>query len=242
MKSRLLFATFWTDGFIGELTPVEKLLYLNYHYSESVNLLFCFVHPDRKAMFETGATKDELIAFKTKAQQSGKILFNGEYVYLVNASRYEGLKGEKIEKGRESALARLPVNIQEWYTSIVPKRDTPIDTPIIGVSDEPEIVEKSEPKKEPEYKSKTFLTHMTEDTLAYYQELTSYPPDFIKKEATRCLDHFKGAGKPIKDYKATFRNWITSDIAQNAFIRQGKANIQRNEPIFTDLSHLGATR
>lgn len=223
MKSRDFYPSFFKDSFIVGLTPAEKMLYICYHFTADVDLLFCFAYPDREALHESGATQADLDEFKKKAEAANKILFNGDYVYLVNAHRFETLKGERIEAGRRAAFSRLPKHIQDWFNTVCPH---PIHI-------EPSLELKSS-SEEIITSSREYLLNLSPSEVSTLAEKYTLSEDKIIQEAEAAYNWIKSKGKKYTDYPAMLRNWLKKASEQ--------PNQSRQEVPFTDLSHLGNAR
>lgn len=222
MNSRPFYSSFWSDGFIGSLSPIDKLIFLNYLFTPKVSLLFCFEHPDRQVVFETGATIEQVKAFKKLVEPTGKILFFKDYVYLANASRFETLSGSRVEQGRSNAFARLPHDVQDWYTSIT----SPIHTPKIPLS-EPKVELKAEAK---ENNSRYWLRNLPADDVERLSSRFHLSPEVVVAEAAKCANWHED--KDTKNFRQALDNWLTKAVEFQSRRRTP------DEVPFTDLSHL----
>jgi hypothetical protein len=120
MKTRIIETKFWKDSYVSDLSIEERLLFLYFLTNEKVNILHCYEITNREIEFDTGLEGGLIGASKTKFQGDKKIAFNGNYVCLLNAYKYENFTGELADKGKVRLLNQLPKDIQEWYKSIYP--------------------------------------------------------------------------------------------------------------------------
>ena len=120
MKTRIIETKFWKDPYIITLTVEERLLYLYFLTNERVNIIQCYEITDREISFDTGLQGGLIGASKKKFAVDKKIAFSKNYVYLLNAYRYENYTGELAIKGKIKLLNQLPKDILEWYKTITP--------------------------------------------------------------------------------------------------------------------------
>lgn len=230
MISRDFHSALLTDSWVTKLTPVERMLYICCHFTEKVILLFCFQYPTSLVLMESGATEEEYEAFKVKAEAANKIRFKGEYIYLVNAHRFESLSGPKIESGRRSAFRRLPQEIQDWYNQLSPNPIS-LDTPIeINTPIAPLPAQKSAPK--PETKP-AYLEDISDEVAQKFAEKYNQSIEVVKREAFKCVNNHLSKNTKITDWNRAFHTWMSRgyDLQET-----------KSEVPFTDLSHLGNAR
>lgn len=129
MKTRIVHTKLWKDAFYCDLTPSEKLLFIYYLTNERVNIIHCYEITDREVTFDTGINTSTIEVFKKKMVDAQKMFFNGDFVYLYNATKYENYLGAKNEAAKEKLVNEMSQKIKDWYISI---KNTPINTPING--------------------------------------------------------------------------------------------------------------
>lgn len=140
MKQRVLHTRIWNDTYFSELAPVEKLLFIYIITNDRVNIIRCYELPERKALWETGATPKQWRDAKIKFQKDRKFAFYKDWIFLLNASRYEKYTGARLEVAIKEERNQLPPDVKEWYTRIDTGMDTPIEPIEIegGLRQEPE--------------------------------------------------------------------------------------------------------
>lgn len=129
MKTRIIHTKVWTDSFYLKLKPIERYLFLYFLSNPHVNIIHCYECPDVLVSLETGVSIPEIQSTKTIFQDSGKILFFKDYVFLRNAHRYETYSGELNEKSKRKLAGEMSVAVLDWYNSV---SNTPIYTPLKG--------------------------------------------------------------------------------------------------------------
>lgn len=128
MNSRIFYAKIFKDEFFAELTLAEKMLFIYFLFNLHVNIIHLYEVTKREVMFDTGVTSEELENAKNKFQANKKIFFYKNFVYLVNANRYQRFTGPDNETAKQRLLEQLPADVLEWYLSIA-------DTPVRPLSD-----------------------------------------------------------------------------------------------------------
>lgn len=184
----------WKDDFFAGLTPSEKLLFIYYVTNERVNIIHCYEITEREVVFDTGIDRGIIQAFKEKV--TGRIAFKDNYVFLLNASRYESYKGTLNDTAKEKLLKELPKSILDWYNNIL---DRGIDTPLKGT-----INHKSEIRNK---KLENTIEYLTKFPIEDFVDIDGTEKQ-IRLEGERALNWLKGKGQTRKDYKAFLRNWI----------------------------------
>lgn len=127
MQTRIVHTKIWSDGFFVDLNPTEKLLFLYFLTNPKVNIIHCYELSLRETTFDTSLDRTTIEKSKVKFTEGGKILFRADYVYLINAQKYESYDGPKNEKAKARLINQLPNDIKEWY--LRRGTDTPIHTP-----------------------------------------------------------------------------------------------------------------
>ena len=217
MKTRIVHTKIWSDAFYGDLSPIEKFLFLYFITNENVNIIHYYECPDRKIMFDTGVTREQLDKAKLKFETAGKIFFHGGYILLKNAHKYEEYTGEKNEKAKEDLLQKLDKGILDWYKGVLEGKNTPIDRGIdegmIGVYI-PTINHKSEiiNQKEGGVRGKqASVEDITDEIIDKISQDYHLPRAFVASKADDLRNWCVSKGKSYKDYPAALRNWVKKD-------------------------------
>ncbi len=217
MKTRIVHTKIWSDNYYVDLSPIEKFLFLYFLANENVNIIHCYECPDRKIVYDTGITKDQLEKAKQKFETSGKIYFNKGYVLLKNASKYEEYTGPLNEKAKDAAIKVLDRDILSWRERVLSNQNTPIYTPIdTGKDASPigDINHKSEiiNQKEEVVKGKHPSTDdLTEEVLQKISQDYKLPLAFVISKADDLKNWCAAKGKSFKNYPAALRNWVKRD-------------------------------
>lgn len=216
MKTRILYTKIWQDSFFTSLSIEEKIVFIYYLTNDQVNIIHFYECPDRKVIFETGISTQKLQTFKKKLQANNKIGFYKDYVFLVNANRYESYTGEKNEKAKRKITALLSRDVLDWYNNVLDRGiDRGIDTPSI-----PSINHKSEIINNKLRIRGIRREGITEEILQEISNKYKVPLSFVKDKLDDLDNYVAAHGKPYKDYKAALSNFVKSDAL--------KINQQRN--------------
>lgn len=149
MKARILHTKLWEDDYFNNLTTAEKLLFIYLITNEKVDIIEVYEITTRKIMFDTGLSDETVRNAKNKIAESGKILFNGNYVLLRNAGKYQNFTGKSNETAKTKSFGNLPTEIQRWYIEII--GHPPYTPPTVSViSNKYSVISNNtkEPKKE----------------------------------------------------------------------------------------------
>jgi NADH/NAD ratio-sensing transcriptional regulator Rex len=96
-KLRSVSTAFWSDPFIEDLTPSEKLLYLYFITNEKTNMLGIYELSIKKISFETGLTKDIVSKALESFERIGKIKYKENYLILLNFLKHQHFNTNMIK-------------------------------------------------------------------------------------------------------------------------------------------------
>lgn len=213
MKTRILYTKIWQDSFFTSLSTEEKLVFIYYITNDHVNIIHFYECPDRTVIFETGITSTKLLNLKGKLQTDKKMFFYKDYVFLVNAVRYESYTGEKNEEAKRKTIQLLSNDVLAWYKDIIDRGiDRGIDTqPIPPINHKSEIIiQKSEKIRGCRREDLTDVV-LLEIANKY---LTSF--SFVKSKLEDLDNYTKAHGKKYSDYKAALSNFVKKDALQKS--------------------------
>lgn len=88
-KLRSVSTAFWSDPFIEDLTPIEKLLFLYLITNEKTNMLGIYEASDRKISFETGIDSESISNALKRFETLGKVKRVDNWVILVNFLKHQ---------------------------------------------------------------------------------------------------------------------------------------------------------
>lgn len=128
MKTRIIWTKIhFEDDWFNSLPLNFKYLYIYLFTNSHIGLTGVYSLPKRVALLETGSTDEEWVSACRIFEDSGKVKFSGDWVYVVNAIRYTNYSGPKNEEANRKELLSIPKDILD--TLSIPYI-YPIDTTI----------------------------------------------------------------------------------------------------------------
>lgn len=106
-KLRSINTAFWSDPFIEDLTPSEKLLFLYLITNEKTNMLGIYEASIKKMSFETGIDKQTVRKALEGFERVGKVKYIDNYVILVNYMKHQNYN-TNMKKSAIDAYNSLP--------------------------------------------------------------------------------------------------------------------------------------
>jgi hypothetical protein len=106
-KLRSVSTGFWSDPFIEDLTPSEKLLFLYLITNEKTNMLGIYEASLKKISFETGLNKDVVLNGLKAFESIGKVKYVDNYVILVNYMKHQNFN-TNMKKSAIDVYNNLP--------------------------------------------------------------------------------------------------------------------------------------
>tara|TARA_R110002051_G_C8769409_1_gene503364 strand:+ start:31988 stop:32818 length:831 start_codon:yes stop_codon:yes gene_type:complete len=106
-KLRSVSTAFWSDPFIEDLTPNEKLLFLYLVTNEKTNMLGIYESSVKKISFETGLTKSEVFNALKGFEKVSKVKYINNFVILVNFMKHQNFN-TNMKKSAIDVYNNLP--------------------------------------------------------------------------------------------------------------------------------------
>jgi hypothetical protein len=110
-KLRSVSTSFWSDPWIEELSPSEKLLYIYFITNEKTNMLGIYEVSIKKICFETGLNKDVVLKSFDTFKESGKIKYEYNYIILVNFIKHQNYN-PNMKKAAIDCYNNLPKELK----------------------------------------------------------------------------------------------------------------------------------
>jgi len=111
-KLRSINTHFWSDTYVIDLDPVEKLLFLYLLTNEQTNMLGIYEIHVRRIAFDTGIDKSMVSKIFDRFEQSQKVKYCDGYVILQNFLRHQSFNAN-METSAIQKWNDLPLNIRE---------------------------------------------------------------------------------------------------------------------------------
>ena len=126
MKTRIIKTKIWSSASIIKLPSEARYLMIYLLTSDHIGLCGMFEIPDAFIQLETGLTTEQLNSAKKALEESGKIKFFEEWVYIVNHSKHNAYHlSPKTKVAYDREVSLIPRLIKEHF---MPKGDSTIDT------------------------------------------------------------------------------------------------------------------
>lgn len=110
-KNRYINTKFWSDGYVSNLDPVEKLLFLYLLSNDKTNICGIYELPLKYMAIETGIDKEMIIKILERFQKEKKIFYINGWICITNFIKHQNFQNINIKKGIESCLSEVPKEI-----------------------------------------------------------------------------------------------------------------------------------
>jgi len=174
-KLRSVSTAFWSDPFVEDLTPNQKLLFLYFITNEKTNMLGIYEMSIRKISFETGLKKEEIEKGLKAFERVGKVKYVENYIVLINYLKHQNfntnmkkaaidiynalpnsLKGSEISVSKANPLKGFESLLKHY--GMVPKREVEVE---VEVKREVEVKKQARDQLILPFDSKEFLAMWT---------------------------------------------------------------------------------
>lgn len=220
-KLRSLSTAFWSDPFIEDLTPQQKLLFIYLITNDKTNMLGIYENSIRKMSFETGINKSEIEKALKEFESKGKVKYINNYVVLINYMKHQNFN-TNMKKSAIDTYNNLPSELRD--KKLVVSKSNPLEgfesllnhygmVSKIEVEYELELESKLETKEEEEFTNTPVVSQQTDEEIDFKTLL-----EFINNHTGRKFKVINEATK--KKYKARIKEGYTAkdigDAIKNA--------------------------
>lgn len=229
---RYISTSFWDDGWVQELTPHQRYLYLYLLTNPLTNIAGAYKITDKRIMFDTGLTQAQLTDIMRVFTESRKAVRHGEWIILPAWPDHQKWDSSpKVKKGIEALLRTfspdiLGVMVQVGYRYPIDTLSVPYTYPSNYIdSDSDSDFTPKPPETIP--KKKRFVPPTVEEVAAYIKEkgFTISAQRFI--DGNEQKGWIVGAKTPMKDWKAAVRTWQANEDS-GIFKKQAPAAPESN--------------
>jgi uncharacterized phage protein (TIGR02220 family) len=123
-KLRSVSTAFWSDPFIEDLTPSEKLLFLYLITNDKTNMLGIYEVSIKKISFDTGLNKDIIEKALKEFERLSKVKYIKNHVVLVNFMKHQNYN-TNMKKSAIDIYNGLPKELKDSKLSI--SKDNPLE-------------------------------------------------------------------------------------------------------------------
>lgn len=222
MKTRLLHTDFWIDDQVGELNVTTKLLYMYLFTNPHIGTTPIYKISNKVISFETGLSTPQIDQGKTKLQEIGKIKFYKDYVYILNADRYNKYHlGKTTSIAYEKEMREIPKEVKEVLLSsksytLSEKVDTLRNNKQEIINNKFEDIQETLTEELPNEKKYpiAYLSNIPPEDLEEFIQKFKCNKAQVQSKANSIVDYCKSSRKKYEDYKATLRNWLRRDFGE----------------------------
>ena len=116
-KLRSLSTSIWSDPFIEELKPSEKLLFIYLITNDKTNMLGIYEVSIRKITFDTGLKKEEVVKALKEFERLKKVKYVNNFVILVNFLKHQNFN-TNMKKSAIDVYNDLPNELKDSKLTI----------------------------------------------------------------------------------------------------------------------------
>lgn len=109
-KNRIINTSFWSDAFVQELNPTDKLVFLYLLTNEHTDICGIYEISIKTMIFETDLSKDSLLKSIDRLRKANKINMVDGWVYVKNFSKHQQ-NNPKVQRGIEIGKSKVPLDI-----------------------------------------------------------------------------------------------------------------------------------
>ncbi|MEK7180285.1 MAG: hypothetical protein AAB706_02315 [Patescibacteria group bacterium] len=126
-KQRLINTKFWSDSWIVNLDPTEKLLFLYLLTNERTNICGIYELPLKFMATETGIEKEMVEKVLKRFTKDKKIYFINGWIVIKNFIKNQNQGSPKVKTGIETELSKISAEILDKIKEL-DKKSKGIDT------------------------------------------------------------------------------------------------------------------
>jgi len=105
--------SFWSDSYIANLDPIEKLLFVYLLTNPLCNIAGIYEIQLRRIAFDTGIDKDMLEKLFSRLEKDGKLIVIDDWIVIVNHIKHQSHTNPNINKGISRIIQELPEKIRD---------------------------------------------------------------------------------------------------------------------------------
>ena len=118
-KQRMINTRFWSDTYISELDPIEKLLFIYFLTNQYTNLSWIYELSLKHIALDTWIDKQEMLPKIIKRfSDTWKIYYIDWWIYIKNFQKYQNSENPKIKKWIDREISDVPSYILEKIKDI----------------------------------------------------------------------------------------------------------------------------
>lgn len=107
-KERIINTKFWGDGYISNLNPVEKLLFIYFLTNEKTNISGVYELPLKYVAMETGIDGEMVEKMLKRFEKDKKIIYRRGWLVMINFLKHQHNESDKVITGIIRELKSAP--------------------------------------------------------------------------------------------------------------------------------------
>jgi hypothetical protein len=212
-KLRSVSTAFWSDPFIEDLTPSEKLLFLYLITNDKTNMLGIYEVSIKKISYDTGLNKEVIEKSLKEFERLSKVKYIKNHIVLVNFMKHQNYN-TNMKKSAIDIYNDLPKELKNSALDI--SKDNPLKG-FESLLNHYGMVSKYEVEVELEYEVEVELENITAlPKFSFYQSLLNY--GFKKELVSDWLKVRKT--KKATNTETAFQNFIKEIEKRNLNINE----------------------
>ena len=112
-KKRFVDTKFWTDNYIVDKDPVEKLLFLYLLTNPLTNIIGIYEISIKQIAFDTGIDQDMVLKILGRFEEDGKIKYKKGWLALKNFVKHQVINASVI-RGMARLIKDTPKELVDW--------------------------------------------------------------------------------------------------------------------------------
>lgn len=117
-KKRYINTKFWSDNYISDLDPIEKLLFMYFLTNPFTDICGIYEISMKQVALDTGIDKQEMIPkIVNRFSRDGKIFYIDGWVYVKNFAKHQAIN-DKIKIGIKRSIKDVPVKIMSKISQL----------------------------------------------------------------------------------------------------------------------------
>lgn len=207
-KQRFVNTKFWSDGYMGELDPSEKLLFLYAITNQYTNITGIYEVRLKQVSLDTGLSVDMVEKIIGRFERDDKLYYKDGWIIVKNFLKHQNTNNPKIISGINRELKDIPSLVIAYAYSIgaLSHSDLDLDLDLDSDLNTDDVCEESAPvasvKPKEEY---------TSDFEAVWVE---YPRKIGKKKASKAYHSTRKKGIPSEHLLYCVKKYSSECIAQ----------------------------
>lgn len=104
--------SFWTDSYIENLDPIEKLLFIYLLTNPLCNIAGIYQIQTKRIAFEIGIDKEMVEKLLKRLVDDGKIIRHHDWLLIVNHAKHQSFKNPNVTAGIKRIIEELPAEVK----------------------------------------------------------------------------------------------------------------------------------